>query len=96
MRPANDLRTKTAPELREQLSTERETLRELRFKISSDQHKDVRALRKARKTIARILTLLGQQRPALTLGKSEKPREAGSRFPDHEIQGAGEKVKSTG
>lgn len=62
MRAVNDLKAKSVPELRAQLATERETLRDLRFKIASDQHKDVRAIRKARKTIARILTLLGQQK----------------------------------
>lgn len=53
-----DLRTKGAVELSKLLKASREELRDLRFKVASDQHKDIRELRDVRKRIARIITIL--------------------------------------
>ncbi|MFH1171760.1 MAG: 50S ribosomal protein L29 [bacterium] len=52
-----ELKEKTDAELQVLLRSERDRVRDLRFKISQDQHKDVRDLREARKLVARILTL---------------------------------------
>ncbi len=53
-----DLKQKTPAELRTLLAEGRERLRDLRFRVSQDAHKDVREIREVRKVIARILTLL--------------------------------------
>lgn len=55
---AKELRDKSTGELKKMLQEERERVRELRFKVSQDQHKDVRELREARKLVARILTII--------------------------------------
>ncbi|MBI4993096.1 MAG: 50S ribosomal protein L29 [Candidatus Magasanikbacteria bacterium] len=53
-----DLKNKSEKELRELLAEQRDELRELRFKASEKQLKNVKAIPKCRKAIARILTLL--------------------------------------
>lgn len=53
-----ELKPKTENELQKTLAEERNKLRELKFKDSSKQLKNVREIRSIRKTIARILTLL--------------------------------------
>lgn len=53
-----ELREKNVVELEKLLREKREELRTLRFKVSADQHKNVRELRAARKTIARLETLI--------------------------------------
>lgn len=53
-----DLKQKTPAELRTLLAEARERLRDLRFRVAQDAHKDVREIREVRKAIARILTLL--------------------------------------
>lgn len=53
-----ELKPKNAAELTRLLSTEREKLRDLRFKVAQGQLKDVREVREARHTVARIMTLL--------------------------------------
>ena len=52
------LRVKTKTELQELLQETQAELRVLRFKVSENQLKDVRAVREARQTIAQIQTLL--------------------------------------
>lgn len=52
------LRQKTSLELKKELAQLRDQLRELRFKVAKDETKDVRAARKIRKSIARILTII--------------------------------------
>jgi ribosomal protein L29 len=44
----------------------REELRELRFKVSEKQLKDVRSIREIKKAIAQILTLINQKREKTT------------------------------
>jgi len=57
-----DLKNKNLKELQEILAEKRETVRELRFKVSEKQLKDVRNLRETKKVIAQILTLINQKR----------------------------------
>ena len=59
-----ELEKKTTPELEKLLSEEREKVRDLRFRVHAKQYKDVRSLRAARRVVARILTVLQQQRTA--------------------------------
>lgn len=55
-----DLKKKSKPELTKLLGEEKEKVRDLQFKLASRQLKDVRALRKAKKDVARIKTLLNK------------------------------------
>ncbi|MEK7580331.1 MAG: 50S ribosomal protein L29 [Patescibacteria group bacterium] len=55
---AKDLRQKTEQELKNLLEEKREKLRELNFDIQLKQSKNVRDIRKNKKDIARILTIL--------------------------------------
>jgi large subunit ribosomal protein L29 len=52
-----ELREKTEKDLQKMLAAEREHVRELRFKVSQRQLKNLREARNAKKTIAQILTL---------------------------------------
>ena len=56
-----DFRKKTDKELQKILSTKREQVREMRFSVSNKQLKNIRDLRKARKEIAQILTILKEK-----------------------------------
>ena len=56
-----ELKSKSDNELQKILAESREKLRELRFKLSSGQVKNVREIREVRKTIAQILTLLKER-----------------------------------
>ncbi|MFA4942963.1 MAG: 50S ribosomal protein L29 [Patescibacteria group bacterium] len=53
-----ELKSKTEHELHTFLASSREKLRELRFKDSNRQLKNVREIRTIKQTIARVLTLL--------------------------------------
>ncbi len=57
-----DLKSKSSKELQQMLVEKRNEIRELRFKISEKQLKDIRVIRKARETVAQILTLLNQRK----------------------------------
>lgn len=57
-----ELKNKTEQELQKLLADWREKLRELRFKVASNQLKNVREVREAKKTIAQILFLLSQKK----------------------------------
>lgn len=61
-----ELRAKGRPELERFLATTREQLRDVRFRVSANQHRDVRELRELRRTIAQVLTLLHHPTPAST------------------------------
>ena len=56
-----ELREKSDSELRTLLLAQQEQLRALRFRVSLDEHKDVREIRETRKTVARILTLMHER-----------------------------------
>ena len=55
-----ELKTKTIPELHNILSDLRDKLRDLRFKDSNKQLKNIREIRKIKKDIARVLTTLNK------------------------------------
>lgn len=55
---SQELKSKSAPELQALLSVEQEKLRDLRFKDSNKQLKNVREIRNVKKLIARIFTQL--------------------------------------
>ena len=58
---SQELKEKTRKELNQILADKRENLRKLRFNLASGKVKDVREIRKVRKDIARILTLLNKK-----------------------------------
>lgn len=53
-----DLKEKSEKELQELLAEDRDKVRDLRFKLASKQLKDVRILRKMKREIGQILTVL--------------------------------------
>lgn len=55
---SQELKSKDSAELQALLNADREKLRELRFKDSNKQLKNIREIRNIKKTIARILTFL--------------------------------------
>ena len=55
-----ELRQKSKTELQKMLQDSRERLRQLRFDLTAGKVKNVREIRKIKKEIARILTLLKQ------------------------------------
>lgn len=57
-----ELATKSETELHKLLSEFRTQQRELRFKVASDQQKNIRQLRTVRKNIAQILMLLNSNK----------------------------------
>ncbi|MGI6374081.1 MAG: 50S ribosomal protein L29 [Patescibacteria group bacterium] len=57
-----DLKNKDTKELQSLLAVNREKLRELRFKDSNKQLKNIREIRTTRLLIARLLTLLNKQK----------------------------------
>lgn len=57
-----ELQKKDNEELQQLLVQNRDSLRELRFKDANKQLKDVRQIRKTRKEIAKILTILNNRK----------------------------------
>ena len=57
-----ELKTKSDKELQKILTDLRHNLREQRFKIASNQLKNIREIRQTKKTIAKILFLLVQKK----------------------------------
>ena len=55
-----ELKEKSVGELQKMLNEERESVRAMRFAVATNQETQVRKIRAARKTIARILTLIKQ------------------------------------
>ncbi|TSC53222.1 MAG: 50S ribosomal protein L29 [Parcubacteria group bacterium LiPW_72] len=53
-----EFKQKSISELQYELASERDKMREFNFKLAQGEVKNVRALRKVKKEIARILTLL--------------------------------------
>ncbi|OGY45548.1 MAG: 50S ribosomal protein L29 [Candidatus Buchananbacteria bacterium RIFCSPHIGHO2_02_FULL_38_8] len=62
-----ELKSKPEAELNKVLNELRDKLRELRFKVTSKQLKNLRDVRETKKTIARILTLLKQKTQELKI-----------------------------
>ncbi len=63
-----ELKNKPEKELKKILGEWQEKLRELRFKVASNQLKNIREIRNTKNTITRILFLLNQKKTGL-----EKP-----------------------
>lgn len=61
-----ELKLKSAVELQKILSASREKLRELNFKVSQNQLKNVREIRNLRKKIAKVITLINQKKQEKT------------------------------
>ncbi len=57
-----ELRLKSDNELKTLLKESREKLREMRFKVAQRQLKNVRDVRKTKKLIAQVLTILRERR----------------------------------
>jgi len=57
-----ELKLKSAADLQKILNPSREKLRELRFKVSQSQLKNIREVRVLRKKIAKIITLINQKK----------------------------------
>jgi large subunit ribosomal protein L29 len=70
-----ELRQKQEGELQKLLAQDRENLRDLRFKINSRQHKDVRDIRELRKVIARIMTVLKEKKVMAAFAKKSNKTE---------------------
>ena len=58
---AKELKQKSEKELQRLLQEDREKLRQLRFDLSAGKVKNVREIRKIKKDIARIMTVLGSK-----------------------------------
>ncbi|MCX6742733.1 MAG: 50S ribosomal protein L29, partial [Candidatus Parcubacteria bacterium] len=56
-----ELKLKSVLELNKLLASSREQLRDLRFKVSQNQLKNIREFRKLKKKISKILTLINQK-----------------------------------
>jgi len=59
---ASELRQKTEKELQRLLTEKRDKLRELRFDLVSGKVKNVGEIRKIRRNIARILTIINEKK----------------------------------
>ncbi|MCH7492458.1 50S ribosomal protein L29 [Patescibacteria group bacterium] len=68
------LRKKSDAELQKILKQQREQVRDLRFKVSAKQHKDVRELRDVRKSVAQTLTILKEKQIVKEFNKSTKEK----------------------
>jgi len=58
---ANSLRSKSKPELKQDLVKKEAELQKLRFDLSFNKLKDVKALSRTKRDIARIMTLLREE-----------------------------------
>lgn len=56
-----ELQNKDTSQLHRLLAQYRDDIRQLNFKVASNQLRDVKQLRKTKKTVAKILTLLNQR-----------------------------------
>ena len=57
-----ELKMKSAVELQKLLASSREKMRDLRFRVSQNQLKNIRELRQIKKKIATILTLINAKK----------------------------------
>ncbi len=70
-----ELKEKKESDLHRLLAETRDKLRELRFKDSNKQLKNVREIRTGKKTVAKILTLLNLKKEVVTPAKEETKEE---------------------
>ena len=61
---SNELRNLTMDEIREEVSSRRKKLQELRFTAAIGQNSDVREIRAKRREIARLLTIAREKEAA--------------------------------
>jgi large subunit ribosomal protein L29 len=66
-----ELKLKSESELNKLLASNREKLRDLRFKVLQNQLKNVREVRVIRKKIAQILTILKQKSSATKIDENK-------------------------
>ena len=59
-----ELQNKTVADLHKLLAELRHKLQELRFKVANNQLKNIREVRDMRKTVARVMMLVGQKKSA--------------------------------
>ncbi len=57
-----DIRRKKEPELAKDIKDLREKLRELRFNLASGKVKNIREIREVKRDIARILTIINEEK----------------------------------
>ncbi len=76
-----ELKRKSLKELVKLLSTLREKLRDMRFKISADQLKNVREIRNLKKDIARILTMIRAKREKEPVKEADIKEEKNNTIP---------------
>jgi len=67
-----EIRKKGDEELKKNLAEQREKLREFRFKVSTKQHKIVSDVRKVKRTISRILTVMQERKLNPVMPKKEE------------------------
>lgn len=60
-----ELKLKSVSDLQKLLNSNREKLRELRFKVSQNQLKNIREVRVIRKKIAQVITLINAKRESV-------------------------------
>lgn len=61
MKEWKEIQEKETPELVREMAASREKLRDLRFRISQGQHKDVREVRELKTRIARLATIFSKR-----------------------------------
>lgn len=67
-----ELKNKTGEELHKILAENRDKLRDLRFKVANRQLKDTRSIRKIKKEVAGILTLVNKPESVKTSADKER------------------------
>lgn len=70
-----ELKTKKESDLHKILAESRDGLRDLRFKVASKQLKDVAQIKKMKKTISNILTLLNAKKISAKTEETAKAEE---------------------
>jgi ribosomal protein L29 len=70
-----ELKNKSGVELKKILTDLRNSLLEMRFKVSSNQLKNIREIRKTKKTISQVLFLLGLKNKELKNVKKNNESE---------------------
>jgi len=71
-----EIKNKTEAELQKMLKSNREKLRDLRFKVANKQLKNIKELAEIKKDIARILTVLNSKK-----GNGHKGQEGAQELP---------------
>ena len=70
-----ELKNKSLKELNELLKKNREVLRDLRFKVSAKQLKNIKEISQVKKVIARILTLINKQQEVVKTGEETSTKD---------------------